>query len=181
MKQSHAALRRRPLAIVEGQAVAKTAAVCVLALVSFAGVAKTSGKAALRPIGGTSTSVRTAYLDRSGKFLCAIYRKPHGWWAVEHSYGELWISYSGGRLEADFTHHLDGWARPVTPSRWKVVAAATDYGPYRFYGRIIRQSANRWNFSNVSGHLLGYTLGPDGPAAGTAALVFWWNDNSRQC
>jgi hypothetical protein len=152
-----------------------------LALTS-AGGARTSGEAdPTRIASPAASSVRTAFYDRSGKFLCAVFREPGGFWAVEHSYGELGINYDAARrLEAHFTHHFDGWARRVAPSRWNVVAAPLEGGPYEPYGRIVRRTRNRWTYY-ASGHVLGYTLGPDGPAAATAALIFWWHDNARQC
>jgi hypothetical protein len=166
--------RPGPLAVV---AVSVFAAVLSLSA-SSKGAARTSG-VSLEPNGSLSQSwIRTAMYNRSGKYLCAVYRWPHGWWGVEHGSAELWIQDRAGRLEADFTHHLDGWARPVAPGRWNMVAAVNDAGPYRFYGRIIRRPSNRWSFSNTTGHVLGYTVGPDGPAAGTAALIFLWHDST---
>ncbi len=181
MKQSRGSRRGKELvAIARADSVVWiTLLACAFALLlSSASAARTSGAVGITPNGiALTSSIRTAIYNRSGKFLCTVFRRT-GWWAVEHSYGELWIEANRGRLEAHFTHNLDGWARPTAPGRWNVVAAVNDGGPYRFYGRIIRRPSNRWSFSNTRGHVLGYTVGPDGPAAGTAALIFLWHDST---
>jgi hypothetical protein len=147
--------------------------------------AKISGGASAASEGSPSTSSgpTTAFYDRRGKYLCAVFRGD-GSWEVKHGANEIWIETNGRRLEAHFTHHLDGWAQRRSPGQWNmwnVFASASAHPPYKFYGRIVWRARHRWTFSDASGHILGYTLGPDGPAAGTAALIFWWLDGPQDC
>jgi hypothetical protein len=56
---------------------------------------------------------------------------------------------------------------------WNVLYSANERPPYKLYGRVVWSARHRWIFSLASGQVRGYTLGPDGPAAGTAALIFF--------
>ena len=159
---------------------------CVLTLLLCSvSAARTTSRVSVASAGSPSISSgrTTVFYDHHGKYLCAVFRRA-GWWEVKHGYDEIWIETNGRRLEAHFTHHLDGWAQRRSPSQWNmwnVFASANERPPYKFYGRIVWRARNRWIFSDASGHVLGYTLGPDGPAAGTAALIFWWLDGPQDC
>jgi hypothetical protein len=110
-KPENARLRRSSAMPRHRARLATPVAVCAFALlVSSVSAATTIGGAGLTLNASPSSSLgrTTSFYDRRGKFLCAVLRRP-GWWAVKNSYGEQWIETNRGRLEAHFTHHLDGW------------------------------------------------------------------------
>ncbi len=69
------------------------------------------------------------------------------------------------------------------PERFKVWAGYT-YNDWpglpalkghKLRGEVVRYSARRWNLFSRNGRLIGYTIGGDGPAAGTTELLFGRN------
>jgi hypothetical protein len=90
--------------------------------------------------------------------------------------GECWVSQTRTAIYAGITHTTFGGATQLGPHRWKVWVGK------RLAGRIVWRSRNRWGLVRTSrenrygvdqGPLgrIGYTIGPDGPAAGTAFLL----------
>jgi hypothetical protein len=97
-------------------------------------------------------------------------------WGYGDSSGECWVDRTGDVIYAGITHDTFGGARAVGPHKWKVLVGK------RLTGVIVWHSRNRWDLIRTSrlnrfgvnmGPLgpAGYTLGPDGPAAGAAFLL----------
>jgi hypothetical protein len=99
--------------------------------------------------------------------------------SVNWSYGasgECWVERVGRTIYAGLTHNTFGGARAVSPRKWKVWVGK------RLAGLIVWHSRNRWDLIRTSrlnrydvdmGPLgpAGYTIGPDGPVAGTLFLL----------
>ena len=90
--------------------------------------------------------------------------------------GECWIERTGRTIYAGLTHNTFGGARAVSPHKWKVWVGK------RLVGVIVWHSRNRWDLIRTSRlnrygvdmvplGPAGYTIGPDGPVAGTAFLL----------
>src|SRR6266566_115688 len=93
---------------------------CVLTLLLCSvSAARTTSRVSVASAGSPSISSgrTTVFYDHHGNYLCAVFRRA-GWWEVKHGYDEIWIETNGRRLEAHFTHHLDGWAQRRSPGQW---------------------------------------------------------------
>jgi hypothetical protein len=176
-----------------------TAVAALLLVASVAAASGGASSGAGRSIGTTPASatreaiavptngVGRVYITRiyqHGKVVALIGRAAgqKGWregdsggWGYGDS-GECWITQSGGVVYAGITHDTFGGGRAVGPRKWKVWVGK------RLAGLIVWHSRNRWDLIRTSrlnsygvdmGPLgpAGYTIGPDGPVAGTAFLL----------
>jgi hypothetical protein len=116
-------------------------------------------------LGASSREATTHIYNQQGKHVGAVVGGPTEDWTFGAS-GECWLTQGSRRIFAALTHTYVGAAVPSSLGRWKV------WRGHRLQGTLVRQSTRRWNLYSRGGSFVGYTIGRDGLAAGTARLVF---------
>ena len=118
-------------------------------------------------LGASSRRVATTHIyNQQGKHVGSVVGDPEEW--TFGASGECWLWQARQKIFAEFTHSSVGAAVPFSssPPRWKVWIG------HKLQGTLVRLSSRRWNLYNRRGSFVGYTIGRDGLAAGTARLVF---------
>jgi hypothetical protein len=147
-----------------------SAAAAALAVV-VASVAPVGADASAGTNGRASARSPTVIYDLHGHRLAVL-----GGAGLYGGSDECWVQRVGRTIYAGITHNTVGGARAVSPRKWKV------WDGKRLAGLIVWHSRNRWDLIRTSrlnrygvdmGPLgpVGYTIGPDGPVAGTAFLL----------
>jgi hypothetical protein len=111
----------------------------------------------------THESATTVVYNQRGASVGSIEGGDKHW--VYGTTGECWVYRSPNLFRVGVTHTPWGAALPDGSRRWKV------WRGHHFMGRIVWHSSNRWDLLSPNLQHVGFTVGPDGPAAGAARLI----------
>ena len=155
------------------------AMLCRLALILASVVAVTVGIVALATttravatptVRDGDEGLKTLIYNARGRAVGYVTRTTPNNWNHDRA-GELTVWKNRRTFWAALTHHICGGAIPVAAHRWRAWAGK------RSPGLIVLRTSRRADLYGRANAKIGYTIGPDPVAAGTARLLL----DRREC
>jgi len=129
---------------------------------------------ATQPASATLADIRTSVFDVHGKRLGFIERGAVGW-SVGRTTG-CSIVQNGKSFTLSIGEAMVGTGIWVSTRRFNVwgtreYASSWPLNGHRLAGHVVRHGKRRWDVLSRVSVAIGYTIGPDGPAAAVARLL----------